>query len=122
VVADLALLGTLSRYGLINIASTTFWYDNESTVLSTNRPLTDSIVHRIEGDHDLVRKIKDLQENWCWGIKITYEWVKGHVDDLYRELKLEERLNMIADKQCELVQQQAARPRSVRSSTGLWYI
>jgi hypothetical protein len=83
VAAGLAVLGTLSWSGLINIASTTFLCDNESAVLPTNRPLTDSIFHRIEGDHDIVSKIKDLQENWCRGMDITYEWVKGHADQQY---------------------------------------
>jgi hypothetical protein len=72
VAAGLAVLGTRSRSGLINIASTTFLFDNASAVLSSNRPLTDSIFHRIEGDHDLVSTIKDLQENWCRGMDITY--------------------------------------------------
>jgi hypothetical protein len=62
VAVGLAVLVTLSRSGLINIASTTFLCDNESAVLSTNIPLTDSIFHRIEGDHDLVSTIKDLQK------------------------------------------------------------
>jgi hypothetical protein len=86
VVAGLAVLVTLSRSGIINIASTTFLCDNEYALLSTNRPLTESIFHRIEGDRDLVSSIKDLQENWCRGMDITYEWVKGHADDLNREL------------------------------------
>jgi hypothetical protein len=76
--------------------------------------------YRIEGDHDLVSTIKDLQENWCRGILITYEWVKGHVDDLNRELNREERLNVIADEQCDLFQEQSSGSRSARSSTGLW--
>jgi hypothetical protein len=97
VAAGLVVLGTLSRSGLINIASATFLCDNESSVLSTNRPLTDSIFHRIEGDHDLVSTIKDLQENWCRGLEIMYDWVKGHADDLNRELNRAERLNVIAD-------------------------
>jgi hypothetical protein len=84
VAAGIAVLGTLSRSGLINIASTTFLCNNKSAILSTNRPLTDSIFHGIEGDHDLVSTIKDLQENWCRGMDITYEWVKGHADDLNR--------------------------------------
>jgi hypothetical protein len=111
VAAGLAVLRTLSRSGLINIASTTFLCDNESAVLSTNRPFTDSIFHRIEGYHDLVSTIKDLQENWCRVMDITYEWVKGHADDLNRELTRAERLSVIADEQCT---------RSVRSSTVLW--
>jgi hypothetical protein len=86
VVAGVAVLGTLSRSGLINIASTTFLCDNDSALLLTNRPLTDSIFNRIEGDHDLVSTIKDLQENWCRGMDIIHEWVKGHDDDLNREL------------------------------------
>jgi hypothetical protein len=81
--------------------------DNESAVISTNRPLTDSIFHRIEGEHDLVSTIKDLQENWCRGIEIMYEWVKGHAYDLNRELNRAERINVIADKQCYIVRQQA---------------
>jgi hypothetical protein len=93
----LAVLGTLCRSGLINIASATFLCDNEAAVLSTNMPLPDSIFHRIEGDHDLVSTINDLQENWCHGLEIMYEWVKGHADDLIHELNHAERLNMIAD-------------------------
>jgi hypothetical protein len=89
VVMGLAVLGTLSRSGLMNIASATFLCENESAVLSTKGPLTDSIFHRMEGDHDLVSTIKDLQENWCRGIEITYEWAKGHLYDLNRELNQE---------------------------------
>jgi hypothetical protein len=120
VAAGLAVLGTLSRSGLINIASTTFLCDNESAMLSTNRPLTDSICHRIEGYHDLVSTIKDLQENWCRGMDITHEWVKGHADDLNRELTRAERLNVIADEKCDVVRLHASGTRSARSSSGLW--
>jgi hypothetical protein len=120
VAAGLAFLGTLSRSGLINIASATFLCDNESAVLSTNRPLTDSMFHRIEGDHDLVSTIKYLQENWCRSLDITYEWVKGHADDINRELNRAERLHVIADEQCDIVRQEAIGPRSARSSAGLW--
>jgi hypothetical protein len=84
VAEGLAVLRALSRSGHIYIASTTFLCDNKSAVLSTNRPLTDNIFNCIEGDHDLVSTIKDLQENWCRGLDITYEWVKGHADDLNR--------------------------------------
>jgi hypothetical protein len=118
--AGLAVLGTLSRSGLINIESATFLCDNESAFLSTNRPLTDSIFHRIEGGHDLVSTIKDLQENWCRGLDIPYDWAKGHADDLNRELNRAERLNVIVDEQCDLVRQQVNGPRSARSSAGLW--
>jgi hypothetical protein len=86
VAAGPALLGTLSNSGLINIVSVIFMCDNESAGLSTNRPLADSIFQCIEGGCDLVSMIKDLQENWCHGLVITYEWVKGHADDLNLEL------------------------------------
>jgi hypothetical protein len=120
VAAGLAGLGTLSRSGLVNIASTTFLCDNASYILSANRPLTDSIFHRIEGDHDLVSTIKYLQENWCRDMDITYEWVKGHADDLNRELTRAERLNVIADEQGDVVRLHASGTRSARSSAGLW--
>jgi hypothetical protein len=97
VAEGLAVLGTLIRSGIINIASATCLCDNESAFLSTNRPLLDSIFHCIEGDHDLVSTIKDLQEKWCRGLVITYDWVKVHTDDLNRELNRAERLNVIAD-------------------------
>jgi hypothetical protein len=97
-----------------------FLCDNESAVLSTYRPLTDIIFHRIEGDHDLVSTINDLQENWCYGLDITYDWVKGYADDLNRKLNLAERLNMIADEQCDIARQHAIGPRSARSYAGLW--
>jgi hypothetical protein len=120
VTSGLAVLGTLSRSGLINIDSAMFLCDNASAVLSTNRSLTDSIFHHIEGDHDLVSTIKDLQENWCRGLDITYDWVKGDADDLNRELNRAERLNVIADEHCDIVRQQASGPRIARSSAGLW--
>jgi hypothetical protein len=120
VAAGLAVLGSLIRSGLINIASVMFLCENEPAVLSTNRPLTESIFHHIEGDHNLFSTIKDIQENWCRGLDITYEWVKGHADDLNCELNRAERLNMIADKQCGIVRQYASSSRSARSSAGLW--
>jgi hypothetical protein len=110
VAAGLTVLGTLSRSGLINIASAMILWDNESAVLLTKRPLIDSIFHLIEGDHDLVSTIKDLQENWCRGLDITYDWVKGHADDLNRELNRTERLNVISDEQCDIAWQQNQRP------------
>jgi hypothetical protein len=88
VYAGVEVLGTLSRLGLINIASTTFLCDNGSVVLSTNRPLTDIIFHRVEVDRDLASTLKDLQENWYRGLYIMYDWVKGHADDLNRKLNI----------------------------------
>jgi hypothetical protein len=119
VAAGLAVFLTLIWSGLINIASAMFLCDNESAVLSTNSPLADSIFHHIEGDHDLVSTNKVLQENWCRGLEITYDWIKGNVDDLQRELNRAEMLNVIDDENCDLVRQQARGPRSAGSSTGL---
>jgi hypothetical protein len=89
-----------------------FLCDNESAVISTNRTLIDSIFYRIEGDHNLASTIKDLQGNWCCGLEIMYEWVKGHGYDLNRELNRAERLNVISDEQCDLVRQKATGMRS----------
>jgi hypothetical protein len=116
----IAVLVTLSRSDLINIASATLLCENESAVLSTNSPLTDSIFHHIEGDHASVSTIKDLQENRCHSLDITYNWVKGHTDDLNHELNRAERLNVIADKQFNIVRKEANGPRIARSSAGLW--
>jgi hypothetical protein len=82
VAAGIAFLETLSRTGFINIASTIFLCNSASAILSANRPPTDRIFQRIEGCHDLVSKIKDLKENWCRGMDITCEGVKGYDDDL----------------------------------------
>jgi hypothetical protein len=97
VAAGLEVLGTLSRSGLLNIASAAFLCDNESAIVYTNRPLTDIIFQRIESDHNLVSTIKDLQENWYRDLETMYEWVKGHTDDLNCELNTAERLSVIAD-------------------------
>jgi hypothetical protein len=51
---------------------------------------------------------------------ITYERVKGNADDLNQELTRAERLNVIADEQCDVVQIHASGTRSARSSAGLW--
>jgi hypothetical protein len=120
VAAGRTVLGTLSWSGIINIASNTFLCNNESAVLSTNRPLTDIVFHRIEGNHDLVSTIKDLQENWCRGLDIMYDWVKGNTDDLNRVLNRAERLNVIAEEQCDIVRQQSNGLKSASSSAGLW--
>jgi hypothetical protein len=45
VAVGLAVVNALSRSGLINIASAKFTCDDESTVLSSTRPLVDSIFH-----------------------------------------------------------------------------
>jgi hypothetical protein len=72
VVMGMVVVGTLSRSGIVNIASAKFVCDNESAVLSATRPLIDSILYQLEGDHDLVSTIKDLQTKWCRHIEITY--------------------------------------------------
>jgi hypothetical protein len=64
--------------------------------------------------------MKLIKENWCRGMDITYEWVKGNADDLNRELTRAERLNVIADEQCDVVRLHASGTRSARSSMGLW--
>jgi hypothetical protein len=49
-----------------------------------------------------------------------HDWVKGHMDDLNRELNRAERLNVISYEKCDIVRQQAIGPQRTRSSAGLW--
>jgi hypothetical protein len=64
--------------------------------------------------------MKFIKENWCRGMDITYEWVKGHADDLNREFTRAEHLNVIADEQWDVARLHASGTRSASSSAGLW--
>jgi hypothetical protein len=94
--------------------------DNEAAVKVCTRKRTQSVFHRTEGDHDLVSTIQYLQENWCQDLEVKYEWVKGHADDLYREPTTCERLNIVADKTCDVVRATAQGPYGAKPNCGLW--
>jgi hypothetical protein len=53
-------------------------------------------------------------------LELKYEWVKGHADDLDREPTKYERLNIVAEKICDVVRATAQGPYGVRSNCGMW--
>jgi hypothetical protein len=53
-------------------------------------------------------------------LEVKYEWVKGHADDLDREPTNCERLNIVADKICDVVRATAQGPYWRRPNCGLW--
>jgi hypothetical protein len=65
IIEGLAVLGTLTQSGLINVRSTKFICDNNASILASKRYPTQSIFHRTEGDHDLIATMKYLQHTWC---------------------------------------------------------
>jgi hypothetical protein len=99
----LAVLGMLERSGCLNIRSVKCVSDNQSAVRACKRKPTESIFRRTESDYDLLATITNLQADWCNGINIKYEWVRGHADSLERETTREERANIIADELCDII-------------------
>jgi hypothetical protein len=107
IIAGLAVLGTLLRSGRINARSITFICDNSAAILASERDLTQIIIHRTEGDHDLIATMKYLQHNWCDNTESKYAWVKGHADRGDQYTNREERLNIEADALCHLIGEEA---------------
>jgi hypothetical protein len=103
ITTGLAVIGTLIRSRKIKVRSVKLVCDNEAKIKACNRKSMQSVSHRTEGDHDLISTIHDLQERWCQDIDIQYEWAKGHTYDLNREPTKYERLNIVADELCEVV-------------------
>jgi hypothetical protein len=72
IIAGLTVLGTLLRAGQINSRSIKFICNNSAAILASKRDLTQSIFHRIEGDHNLIANMKYLQHKWCINTEVTY--------------------------------------------------
>jgi hypothetical protein len=121
-VAGLAILGTLFRSGSLNILSIRFICDNESAVTVARRPKSESIFHNTRCDWDLIVTIQDLILRWCKGIALSFHWVKGHADQIYRPLTRDERLNIEADMQPDVIRAHACRPLAARPNCPHWYI
>jgi ribonuclease HI len=85
IASGLAVIGTSVRSRKIKVKSVKFVCDNEAAIKACKRKRTQSVFHRIEGDHDLISTIHYLQEHWCQDTEVYYEWVKGHPDDLNRD-------------------------------------
>jgi ribonuclease HI len=120
IASGLSVIGTLVRSGKIRGKSVKLVCDNEAAVKICTRQRTQSVFHRTEGDHDIVSTIHYLQDTWCQDIDIKYEWVKGHADDLDREPKKCERLNIVADEICDVQCCQSISARTIRGETELW--
>jgi hypothetical protein len=110
----------LVRSGKIKVKSVKLVCNNEAAVKACKRKRTQSVFHRTEGDHNLVSTIHYLQDNWCHDLEVNYEWVKGHADDLDRELTKYERLNIVADIICDVGRATAQGPYGARPKCGLW--
>jgi hypothetical protein len=68
----------------------------------------------------LIATMKYLQHNWCNYTEVTYALVKGHADRGDQEPNREQRLNIEADALCDLIREEARRPRGVRPSCPHW--
>jgi hypothetical protein len=121
-VAGLAVLGTLFRSGALNIRSIRFICDNGSAVTAARRPKSESIFHNTRCDWDLIATIQELIVRWCKGIALSFHWVKGHADRIDRPLMKDERLNIEADMQADVIRAQARGPLAARPNFPHWDI
>jgi hypothetical protein len=121
-VAGLAVLGTLFRSGAMNKRSIRFICDNESTVTAARRPKSESIFHNTICDWDLIATIQDLIARWCTGISLSFHWVKGQADQIDRPLTRDERLNIEADIQADVIRAQARGTIAARPTCPHWEI
>jgi ribonuclease HI len=118
--AGLAVLGTLTRSGLINICVVRCVCDNKSAILDSKRQPSDSIFHKAETDYDVISTIHELQEMWRNNLEINYSWVKGHADKLDREPDNYERLNILAGEICDDTRAAATGNMGARGSCAMW--
>jgi hypothetical protein len=121
-VAGLAVLGTLFRSGTLNIRSIRFICDKESAVTTARRPKSESIFHNKRCDWHLIATIQDLIVRWCKGIALNFHWVKGHTDRINRPLTRDERLNIEADIQVDVIRAQARGTITSRPNCPHWDI
>jgi hypothetical protein len=102
-VASLTVLGTLFCSGAMNIRLIRFIWDNESAVTAARKPKSESIFHNTRCDWDLIETIQDLILRWCKRIALSFHWVKGRADRIYRPLTRDERLKIEADIQADVI-------------------
>jgi hypothetical protein len=91
----------------MNIRSIRFICDNESAGTAARRPKSESIFHSKRGEWDLIATIQDLIVRWCKGIALSLHWVKGHADRINLPLTIDERLNIEAYIQADVIRAQA---------------
>jgi hypothetical protein len=81
---------------------------------------TKCVFHRTECDHDLISTIHYLLKHWCQDTEVHHEWVKGHADDLNRDPKKLEQINIVADELCDAIMQPSRVPFGAIPKCGLW--
>jgi hypothetical protein len=68
----------------------------------------------------MISTIHFLQEHWCQDTEVHYEWVKGHADDLNRDPKKLELIDLVADELCNVIRETSRGPFGTRPNCGLW--
>jgi hypothetical protein len=91
----------------VNIRSIRFICDNKSAVTAARRPKSKSIFHNTRCDWDLIATIQDLIVRWCKVITLSFHLVKGHTDLIDLPLTRDERLNIEADIQADVIRAQS---------------
>jgi hypothetical protein len=66
--------------------------------------------------------IQDLIVRWCKGIALSFHWVKGHTDRIDPPLTRDERLNIEADMQADVIRAQGRGPITTRTNCPQWDI
>jgi hypothetical protein len=91
-------------------------------VTAARRPTSESIFHNTRCDWDLIATIQDLIVRWCKGISLSFHWVKGHADRIDRPLTRDERLNIEADMQADVIRSQTRGPTMACRNCHHWDI
>jgi hypothetical protein len=66
--------------------------------------------------------IQDLIVRWCKGIALSFHWVKGHADRIDSPLTRDERLNIEADIQADVIRSQVSGTIAARPNCPHWDI
>jgi hypothetical protein len=106
----------------MNIWSIIFICNNKSAVTAARRPKSESIFHSTRCDWDLIVMIQYLIVRWCKGIALIFHWVKESADRIDCPLKRDERLNIEADMQADVIRAQARGPIAARPNCPQWDI
>jgi hypothetical protein len=91
-------------------------------VTASRRPKSESIFHNTRCDWDLIATIQDLIVRWCKGISLSFHWVKGHAYLINHPLTSDERLNIEADIQANVIRAQARGTIAARPNCPHWDI
>jgi hypothetical protein len=91
-------------------------------VTAARTPKYESIFHNKICDWDLIATIQDLIVRWCKGIALSFHWVKGHADRIDNPLTRDERLNIEADIQVDVIRAQARGTIAARPNFPHWGI